>query len=74
MDYRRMIAIDPGRRGGGPCGRGLRITVYDVLSCLASGLTEDEILKDIPYLAREDFRACLASAAKREQDKLVARL
>lgn len=72
MDYRQVITIEPGKRGGKPCIRGLRITVYDVLSYLASGMTEDEILKDFPYLARDDIRACLAYAAEREQAKLVA--
>lgn len=72
MDYRQIITIEPGKRGGKPCIRGLRITVYDVLSYLASGMSEDEILKDFPYLTREDIRACLAYAAEREQAKLLA--
>jgi len=72
MDYRQIITIEPGKRGGKPCIRGLRITVYDVLSDLASGVPEDEILKDFPYLTRDDIRACLAYAAEREQAKLVA--
>lgn len=72
MDYRQIITIEPGKRGGKPCIRGLRITVYDVLSYLASGMTEDEILRDFPYLTRDDIRACLAYAAEREQAKLVA--
>lgn len=72
MDYRQIITIEQGKRGGKPCIRGLRITVYDVLSYLAAGMTEDEILKDFPYLTREDIRACLAYAAEREQAKLVA--
>lgn len=48
MDYRQIIIIEPGKRGGKPCIRGLRITVYDVLSYLASGMTDDEILRDFP--------------------------
>ena len=72
MDYRHIITIEPGKRSGKPCIRGLRITVYDVLSYLASGRSEDDILKDFPYLTRDDIRACLAFAAEREQAKLVA--
>lgn len=72
MDYREIITIEPGKRSGKPCIRGLRITVHDVLGYLASGMTEDEILKDFPYLTRDDIRACLAYAAEREQAKLVA--
>ena len=67
MDYRHIITIEPGKRGGKPCIRGLRITVYDVLEYLASGMTEDEILKDFPDLTREDIKACLAFAADRER-------
>jgi len=72
MDYRQIITVEPGKRGGKPCIRGLRITVYEVLSDLASGMSEDEILKDFPYLTRDDIRACLAYAADREQAKLIA--
>lgn len=72
MDYRKILTIEPGKRSGKPCIRGLRITVYDVLSYLASGISEDEILKDFPFLTRDDIRACLAYAADREQAKLVA--
>ena len=67
MDYKQIITIEPGKRGGKPCIRGLRITVYDVLEYLASGMTEAEILKDFPDLAAEDIRACLAFAADRER-------
>lgn len=67
MNYRDIITIEPGKRGGKPCIRGLRITVYDVLEYLASGMSEDEILKDFPDLTREDIRACLAFAADRER-------
>lgn len=72
MDYRQIITIEPGKRGGKPCIRGLRITVYDVLSYLASGMSEDQVLADFPYLTREDIRACLAYAADREQAKVIA--
>jgi uncharacterized protein (DUF433 family) len=67
MDYRQIITIDPGKRAGKPCIRDLRITVYEVLEYLASGMTEDEILADFPDLTREDVRACLAFAADRER-------
>ena len=65
--YSEITAIEPGKRGGKPCIRGLRITVYDVLEYLASGMSEDEILADFPDLRREDIRACLAFAADRER-------
>ena len=67
MNYKDRITIEPGKRGGKPCIRGLRITVYDVLEYLASGMTEDEILKDFPDLTSEDIRACIAFAADRER-------
>ena len=66
-DYAGIITIEPGERGGKPCIRGLRITVYDILEYLASGMTEPEILADFPDLAREDIRACLTFAADRER-------
>jgi len=71
MSYRDIITIKPGKRGGKPCIRGLRMTVYDVLEYLASGMSEDDILRDFPDLTREDIRACLAFAADRER-KLVS--
>ncbi|MDE0028100.1 MAG: DUF433 domain-containing protein [Deltaproteobacteria bacterium] len=67
MNYRDVITIEPGKRGGKPCIRGLRITVYDVLEYLASGMSEDQILSDFPDLERDDIRACLAFAADRER-------
>ena len=67
MDYRSRITIEPGKMGGKPCIRGMRITVSDVLDYLASGMSEEEILQDCPYLAGEDIRACLAFAADRER-------
>jgi uncharacterized protein (DUF433 family) len=71
MDYHSRITMEPGKRSGKPCIRGMRITVYDVLEYLASGMSEDEILRDFPDLVREDIRACLAFAADRER-KLVS--
>lgn len=67
MEYLGRITIEPGKRGGKPCVRGLRITVYEVLDYLAGGMTEAQILADFPDLASEDIRACLAFAADRER-------
>ena len=67
MDYEAILTIEPGKRGGKPCIRGLRITVYDVLEYLASGMTQEQILEDFPDLTAEDIRACLAFAADRER-------
>ncbi len=72
MNYQDRITIEPGKRGGKPCIRGLRITVYDVLEYLASGMSEDEILRDFPDLAREDIRASIAFAADRERRLMFA--
>lgn len=66
-DYTQRITIEPGKRGGKPCIRGLRITVYDVLEYLASGMSAEEILADFPDLEAEDIRATLAFAADRER-------
>lgn len=65
MDYHKVITIEPGKRGGKPCIRGLRFTVYDVLEYLASGMTEEEILRDFPELTSDDIKACLPFAADR---------
>ncbi len=70
--YRDIITLEPGKRGGKPCIRGMRITVYDVLDYLASGMTPEEILKDLPYLTAEDIQACLSYAADRERHLLVS--
>lgn len=70
MDYQHLITVEPGKRGGQPCIRGLRITVYDVLDYLASGMAIEEILRDFPDLTEEDIRACLAFAADRERKLL----
>ena len=67
MQYKDIITIEPGKRGGKPCIRGMRITVYDVLEYLASGMSEQEILKDFPYLTKEDILASLSCAAARER-------
>jgi uncharacterized protein (DUF433 family) len=72
MDYQKTLTIEPGKRGGKPCIRHLRITVYDILSYLAAGMTLEEILADFPYLTPEDIQACLSYAADREQHTLVA--
>jgi uncharacterized protein (DUF433 family) len=67
VDYSRIITMEPGKRSGKPCIRGLRITVYDVLEYLASGMTREEILADFPFLTEADILACLAYAADRER-------
>lgn len=67
FDYDKYITIEPGKRSGKPCIRGLRITVSDILDYLASGMTEDEILEDFPELTRDDIKASLAFAADRER-------
>ena len=72
MNYRDIITIEAGKRGGRPCIRGMRVTVYDVLSYLASGMTQQQILVDFPYLTVEDIQACLAYAADRERSQLTA--
>ncbi len=71
MSNNQIITIEPGKRGGKPCIRGMRITVYDVLSYLAAGMTQQEILADFPYLTEEDILASLGYAAAREQRTLV---
>ncbi len=67
MQYKDIITIEPGKRGGKPCIRGMRVTVYDVLEYLASGMSEQEILNDFPYLTKEDILASLSFAATRER-------
>ena len=71
MQYQNIITIEPGKRGGKPCIRGMRITVYDVLSYLASGMTYEEVLDDFPYLTQEDILACLSYADDRERQMLT---
>ncbi|MDP0498949.1 MAG: DUF433 domain-containing protein [Verrucomicrobiota bacterium JB022] len=72
MNYRGRITIEPEKCGGRPCIRGMRITVYDILSYLASGMSTDEILSDFPYLEKDDILACLEYAADRERTQLLA--
>jgi len=72
VNYEEVITVEPGKRGGQPCIRGIRITVYDVLSYLASGMSEEEILSDFPDLTHDDIMACLAYAADRERKTKVS--
>lgn len=65
-DYRDIITIEEGKRSGKPCIRGMRITVYDILDYLASGMSQEDILEDFPYLTKEDIKATLQFAAHRE--------
>lgn len=67
MDYRSILTIEPGKRSGKPCIRGLRITVGDVMGYLASGMTPAEVIEDFPELTMDDIRACFAFAAERER-------
>lgn len=71
MSSQQLITIESGKRGGKPCIRGMRITVYDVLEYLASGMSFQEILDDFPYLTQEDIIACLSFAALRERSMLA---
>ena len=71
IDYHTIITIEPGKRIGKPCIRGLRITVDDILDCFAAGMNEQEILEDNDYLTQEDIRACFAYAADRERHTRV---
>ena len=72
MEYQGIFTIEPGKRSGKPCIRGLRITVQDVLEYLAGGMTSDEIVRDFPELTLSDIRACLAYAADRERKLFIA--
>lgn len=72
MRYQDIITIQPGKRGGRPCIRGMRITVADVLGWLAAGMSHAEIIADYPELTEEDIRACLAYAADRERRLVTA--
>jgi len=69
--YQSILTLEPGKRSGKPTIRGMRITVYDVLSYLAAGMTHQEILDDFPYLIEEDIRACLSYVADRERQLLT---
>lgn len=66
INYKSIISRDPDKRFGKPCVRNSRITVFDVLGWLASGMTHDEIIYDFPELTKDDIKACLAYAADRE--------
>jgi len=72
MDYHGVITLEPGKRGGRPCIRNMRITVADVLGWLASGMTIQQILADFPELLESDIRAALAYAADRERRVVTA--
>jgi uncharacterized protein (DUF433 family) len=72
MDYSGIITIEPGKRSGKPCIRGMRIAVQDILEYLAGGMTEEQILADFPELTSDDIKACLAFAADRERKLFVA--
>lgn len=74
MDYHNNITIESGKRSGKPCIRGMRITVYDILDYLASGMTEAEVLEDFSELTLQDIKACLSFAAEREKRLFVAAL
>jgi uncharacterized protein (DUF433 family) len=74
VDYSQIITIDPGKRSGKPCIRGLRITVSDILDYLAGGMTQQEILSDFPDLTEDDIRASLSFAADRERKLEVVEL
>ena len=67
VDYKKIITIEPGKKGGRPCIRRLRITVYDILDYLASGMTIEQILNDFPKLTQEDILACFAYLADRDE-------
>lgn len=73
MNYGDIITIEVGKRGGKPCIRGMRTTVYDILEYLAAGITHQEILKNFPYLTEDDIRACLSYAADREKMLMVVK-
>ena len=72
MDYSKIISIEPGKRSGKPCIRGMRITVQDILEYLAAGMREEEILQDFSELTPADIQACLAFAADRERKLFIA--
>jgi len=72
VDYTKIITIEPGKRGGRPCIRHMRITVSDVLGWLSVGMSHIEILEDYPDLTEQDIRACLAFAADRERRVMVS--
>ena len=70
--WQQIITAEPGKRSGKPCIRGMRITVFDVLSYLAAGMSPEEVLDDFPYLTRDDIQACLSYAAEKERRLVVS--
>jgi uncharacterized protein (DUF433 family) len=72
VDYHKIITIEPGKRGGKPCIRGIRITVGDVLGWLAAGMTHQQIIDDYPDIDEMDILACLAYAADKERNPIIA--
>jgi uncharacterized protein (DUF433 family) len=73
MTYRDIITIEPGKRSGKPCIRGMRITLDDILEYLAADMSHQEILEDFPYLTEEDIRACFSYAADREKALMIVK-
>lgn len=73
IDYKEIITLEPGKRGGKPCIRNMRITVYDILSWLASGMSIEEIMEDFPELTEKDIYACLQFAAQKEKEIIYKR-
>ena len=73
MNYQQIITVEPGKRGGRPCVRGLRIAVSDILGWLSSGMAHEEIHSDYPEPTEEDIRACFAFAAERERRVVAAK-
>ena len=67
MDWRGAITVEPDKRGGKPCIRGMRVTVSDILDSLAAGMSAEEIVTELPYVTLDDIRACLSFAADRER-------
>ena len=72
IDYHEIITIEPGKRSGKPCIRGLRITVDDILDCFAAGMTEQEVLDDYDYLTQDDIRAFAYAADRERHSRVIA--
>ena len=70
-NYKEIITVEPGKRSGQPCIRGMRITVYDVLGYLATGMSIEEIIDDFPMLTKDDIQAVLAFAADSESSRVL---
>jgi len=71
MDYKNIITIEPGKRGGQPTIRGMRITVYDILKMLASGMSSEDVVRDYPELTKKDIQAALMYASEREHTQSI---